>query len=116
MTVAVGRMTYRAAIERDSASGTDKFKQKVAPIFAPLATVQCWAWSTTRREQIGTEKNAVLEDLRMIVPLNTDITENDRIASIKDRRDRVKFGGPLRIEAVVRRVTHLEVVLDKVNQ
>ena len=57
----------------------------------------------------------VIEDLRALVPISTDLTESDRVARIEDRLERILFAGPLRIEAVRRMPRHQELMLEKIT-
>lgn len=116
MTVASGRMTHRATVENKTSSGTDALGHNVPETYGSPDVVSCFAWSTARKEHIGADKIGTLEDIRMIVPIGTAIVESDRVTQILDRRGRTVYGGPLRVEAVIRRQTHVEVVLDKVQQ
>ena len=50
------RMTMRAVIERDIATGTDDFGHPVKPNFTTLAAIPCWAWSKQRRERVDGNK------------------------------------------------------------
>ena len=109
-------MRHRADIERDGASTPTGWNSDPVPSFAAhLANVKCFAWSTGRREVVDSDKTAVIEDLRCIMPLETDVTERDRVASITDRRGTTLYAGPLRIEAVQRVHTHLELTLDRID-
>ncbi|MDA2936832.1 hypothetical protein MYX75_01030 [Acidobacteria bacterium AH-259-A15] len=108
-------MTHRADLERDTASGADAWGNAPIPTFTALATVKCFTWSRTRRERIDEDKTVVIEDMRTIMPLGTDVTEKDRIASIKDRAGTTIFSGPLGIAAVQKHRTHLELTLDRIE-
>lgn len=114
MTQPSGRMTHRATVENKTSSGVDGYGNEVPETYGSPDVVSCYSWSTARREHIGSEKIATLEDIRMIVPKATVIVESDRVTQILDRRGDTVFGGVLRVEAVIRRAHHLEVVLDKV--
>lgn len=112
---AVSQMRHRAVIERDAGGADTDWNTAPAPSWATLATVKCFVWSKTRRERVDDEKTAVIEDLRCIVPLSTDVTERDRLASVTDRQGVTILSGPLRIEGVQRVHTHLELTLERVN-
>ena len=106
-------MTMRAKLERDQETGSDSFNNPLPEDFQALATVSCWAFSKARREVVDGDKTAVLEDLRLMVPLATDVNEKDRVANVLDREGTVLFAGPLRIDSVVRRRRHLELLVQK---
>ena len=111
-----GAMTHRAAVERNSASGTDDWNNPVPPTFAPLVTLSCRAFSKTRKEVRDDGKEVLIEDIRALFPDGADIQTGDRISSIKDRRGGVVFSGPLAVQPVIRRGQnnrHLEVMLTR---
>ncbi|MCQ4575415.1 MAG: head-tail adaptor protein [Candidatus Brocadiales bacterium] len=109
------RMTLRADVERNQETGVDGTNQPLKPDWQALATVACWVYSKARREVVDGKKVAVVEDLRAMVPLSTDITEKDKIAQIIDRSGNVIYAGPLGIESVQRKHTHLELMLKAVE-
>jgi len=108
-------MTMRAYLERNGTATTDTHGHPEAPAWATLATVACRVWSKTRRELVDGKKVAVAEQIRCGMPLDTDVTELDRIASIKDRQGTVLWQGPLFIEAIQHKHTHLEMDLRRVE-
>ena len=111
-----GRLTMRARIERNTATGKDGWGGPVAEVFAPLATVPCFAWSNTAREIADGDKLARIEDLRVMFALGTDVRADDEISAITDRADQVIIAGRLRIEGPVQRKhTHLEAALKRVG-
>lgn len=112
-----GRLTMRAAIERNTATGTDAWNNPVAETFAPLATIPCFAWSQTAREIRDGDKLARAEDLRAMFALGADVRGDDEISAITDRRGTVLIPGRLRIEGPVQRKhTHLEAALQRIGQ
>ncbi len=104
----------RAAVERNTASGTDAHGHPVAPAFTALATLPCFVWSRQRREMIDGKVSAIIEDLRAIFPLAADVQARDEIASIQDRRGAVLIAGRFKIEPVQRKHDHLEAALERV--
>ena len=111
----VSKMVHRAVIQRDGSSGVSAWNTPPAPTWKAHLTVKCFAWSKTGREMIDEDKTVVIEDIRAIMPLGTDVTEKDRILSITDRQSSAIFGGPLGIDAVQRHGSHLEVTLQKLT-
>lgn len=112
----VSKMRHRADIERDASTGTNDWNTAPSPDFQThLSGVKCFAWSTSRKELVDDVKTAVFEVLRCIMPLATDVTEADRITAIKDRSGTTVLSGPLRIEAVQRQHTHLELILERID-
>lgn len=111
------RMTMRAAIERDTAAGTDPWGNPVAPVFASIgAPVPCFVWSTAARQAIGGGKVALVEDLRAMFPLGADVRAGDEIARVTDRRGVTLIAGRLRIDAEPQRKhRHVEAALERVG-
>ena len=109
------RMTMRAAIERNTESGTDADNNPLPPVFAAVATVPCFVWSRSRREVEDGTKTAIVEDLRAIFPLASNVAERDEIASVTDRRGAVLLAGRFRVEALQRKHRHLEAMLLQVS-
>ncbi len=110
----VSRMRHRADIERDSAAvGSDG--NPSAPSWAvSSANAKCFAWSTSWKEP-GENEAVVLEIIRAIMPLGTNVAERDRLAAVKDRAGATIIAGPLLVEAIQRHATHLELSLKRVN-
>lgn len=111
-----GRLTMRAAIERNSAAGTDGWNSSVAEVFAPLAVLPCFVWSNTAREIQDGDKLARVEDLRAMFSLDADVRSGDEIAQVTNRAGVVLIAGRLRIEGPTQRKhTHLEAALKRVG-
>lgn len=108
-------MTMRAEIERNTATGSDAYGHPVAPVFEAHATVPCWVYSRSRREVVDGAKTAHVEDLRALFPVNADVRERDEIARVTDRQGNELLSGRLRIEALRRKPSHLDAVLDRVQ-
>lgn len=111
------RLTHRATIERNTATGTDTWGQPVAPVFTALGVLPCFAWSRVSREITDGDKTGLVEDLRALFALSSDIREGDEIASITDRAGRVIIPGRLRIEGPVQhKHTHKEAALRRIGE
>ena len=111
-----GRLTMRALVERDQASGTDAWGNPVAPDFQPLATLPCFVWSNQSRELVDGDKTAMIEDMRALFALDADITENDEISSVTNRQDVEIIPGRLKVEGPVQRKhTHQEAALKRIG-
>ncbi len=107
-------MTHRCTIERRAAGAADAWGQVPSEWETHLTNVRCRTWADAGREIVeGTTTVTVVEDVRVIVPLGTDVTEADRIASITYRGGTAQ-AGPLGIRAVLARPDHLELVLVRV--
>lgn len=118
-TAVRSRMVHRATVQRDSAGGRDKWGQEQAAQWVTRhASLPCFAWvrlSRAQSERITADYTAVIEDLRMIVPLGTSINETDRVTVIKNRAGDELFPGPMGIDSVTYHHTHLEVALVQVG-
>ena len=109
------RMTMRATVQRDTASGPDGFGlPNAASWTAHIASLACWVFTKVEREVIDGDKTAILAVHKMLVPLGTDIIEHDRVTAIKDRLAADIIANTMRIHAVIRRATHLECLLEEV--
>jgi hypothetical protein len=106
-------MTMRAAVER-AVVVEDEYGQPGPPAWgAYIAALPCWLYSSAEREVMG-EKTAVIEDLKLLVPKATDITERDRLNGVVDRRGVVISPGVHIIESVQRRKRHLELSVRRI--
>ncbi len=110
---AAGNMTMRARIERNQDLGTDGFGHPEAPNFQPRNTLPCRVWSKMRQHVTDEEKIVMIEDIRGRFESGADITEDDRISAVVDRRGAVLFDGPLDIVTIAHRRTYKEVVLER---
>lgn len=110
-------MIHRCTLERDAAHGTpDGYGLPGEAAWQLLrAAVPCFLWSTAERELISTERSEVIEDLRLLLPLATDVTERDRINGVKDRLGRWIRQGAMGITAVLAKHDHLELTLTGVE-
>jgi hypothetical protein len=114
--VIAGRLTMRALVERNTASAKDAWGQPVAQVYAPLGTVRCFVWSKTSRELVDGDKTAMIEDVRGMFPLGTDLREDDEIAAVQDARGAVLIAGRLKVEGPIQyKHTHLEVALKRLG-
>ena len=111
------QMAHRCTLERDAAHGTpDGYGLPGDPNWQPLTVaLPCWLWSTAERELIGGQKSEVIEDLRMLVPMGTDVTERDRVNGVTDRLGNWIRRGAMGITAVMAKHDHLELVLTGVE-
>ena len=102
------QMTMRAFIQRDATVTKDAYGHKEAPTFGALATVPCRIWSRSKRERNDTRKFALVEEIRCGMPLGTDVTELDRLEKVTDRLGVTLWAGPLRIDTIQHKHTHIE--------
>lgn len=110
-------MVHRCTLERDAAHATpDGYGLPGEADWQLLAAdLPCFLWSTAERELISAERSEVLEDLRLLLPLATDVTERDRVNGVKDRLGAWIRQGALGIGAVMRKHDHLELALTGVE-
>ena len=101
------RMTMRAYIQRSSASA-DSYGHTRPESFAALSTTPCWAWIVVENTNHGDAVSAIATRYRLIMPISTTVTENDRIEKVEDRAATELFG-LMYIDAVIRRRDHLEI-------
>jgi len=107
-------MTHRCSTERDE-PGTvrDGFNHPVTAPVAVLSDHPCYWQSSSERFIADGQKVASVAAHMLLLPLDTDIKEQDRVTSIQDRRGRTLKGGKLRVLPLVRRETHLEAMLEE---
>jgi len=111
-----GRLTMRAIMLRNSATGTDPRGHPLPPVWTANGTLRCFAWSNASREIVDGDKTAMVEDMRALFALGGDITEGDRISGITDRAGNVLIAGPLEVDGPVQRKhTHLEAALKRIG-
>lgn len=105
-------MTMRAELlRRQSGGAKDGYGHRAAADYDDLATVPCYAWVGAAKVAAPDLKIAVVEDRRMIVPLDTDVTTDDRVKRVTDRRGNVIFSGVSAVDTIIRRPDHLEIAL-----
>ena len=64
---------------------------------------------------IGRDKTAMIEDIRGLFALGTDITEADEITAVTDARGVVLIPGRLRVEGPIQhKHTHVEAALKRI--
>lgn len=109
-------LKHRCTVQRDSKLATDDgWGNPQTPVWAAhISDLACRAWSSGAREPVDSDRTVVIEDLRLIVPLGTDVTEKDRIGDVTDRGSTI-LPGPMGVEAILYRPTHLELVLVAVS-
>lgn len=110
------RLTQRALVERLTSPGVSDYNVARKPSWAPhLNAMPCWLYMTAERETVSATATVVTTDLKLMAPLSADVTEQDRINTVVDRRGSVIESGILAIEAVLRKRTHLELSLSRVT-
>lgn len=107
-------MKMRADIERNADGATDGWNQKGVSWATHIEACPCRVWYENGSEYVDGVKTAVVDELRMIVPLGTDVKASDRVGDVTDRRGRVQFAGPIRISSVQHRADHIVAKLEVV--
>jgi hypothetical protein len=109
-------LTHRCTIERDTNAGPGADGWENAPDWQPhIEALPCRAWTNAGREVVADKESVVVvEDMRILVALGTDVTEHDRLGDVTYRGD-VIFPGPTGIRAVLHRKDHVELVLVKAS-
>lgn len=112
-----GRLTHRARVERDTATGTDPRGGKPAPAFTLLhEALPCFAWSNAARELLDGSKTAMIEDARILIAKDADLREGDVITNITDRAGSTIIVGRLKVEGPVQfKHTHREAALQRIG-
>lgn len=108
------RMTMRAVVQRNTATGVDGFGHPVKPDFTAHDTFPCWAWSRADRAIVDGSKAALIEDFRALFPRSADVLAGDRITNITDRLGAVLFPGRFQIETMQFKRDHQEADLEAV--
>lgn len=113
----VAMLNHLATVERDANAGTlNAVGAQASPDWQPhLTNLLCHAWTNAGREQLDATTSVVVEDMRAIVELGTDITEQDRLNGVTDAEGNTVISGPVGIRAVIARSDHLELILVKVS-
>lgn len=112
-----GRLTMRARMERDTATGTDSWGNAPVPNFTVLHNaLPCFFSSKNARELVDGSKTAMIEDARIMFALSADVREGDVITTITDRRGALVVSGRLKIEGPVQfKHNHLEAALQRIG-
>lgn len=110
------RMTQRALVERGTSPGLDDYDMPEPAEWAThVAAMPCFLYGTTEREAVSDERTVVVTKLKMMAPVSADVTEQDRINGVTDRRGRVIESGLLHVEVVLRKQTHNELTLTRAS-
>ena len=107
-------MTMRCKTSRDVDSGAiDSYNQPVAPPEPVLRSHPCY-WqgrSETLVEDGGKIVSVVIH--RMMLPVGSDIIDQDTVTEIRDRRGRVVYDGDLHVKSALPRENLVAVVLEE---
>lgn len=111
------RLTMRASVERDVATGRDAHNNPLPPDFQPLhEALPCFAYPKSSRELVDGGKSANIEDLRAMVSLSANIRAGDEITEIRDRAGKVIINGRLKVEGDPQfKHNHRELALQRIG-
>lgn len=115
-----GMMKMRATFERNyslqaaGATDLDGFGQKLGD-WREIGTWPCHAWAGKPREVLRDVGLVVTDSPGMIVPLEADVLQGDRVQKVTDRAGNQFFGAMEIAGKPVRRATHIELLLGAVS-
>jgi hypothetical protein len=110
-------MKMRCSIERNLGTTADGFGQKDGSWRAIAGAVPChvWAGSSGGKHTSAGETRTITTDLPgAILPMGTDVTPQDRLGIVTDKQGRQLFG-LMYVDAVLPRITHLELRLRNID-
>tara|TARA_R110002124_G_scaffold256146_2_gene421793 strand:+ start:1767 stop:2114 length:348 start_codon:yes stop_codon:yes gene_type:complete len=112
-----GRLTMRAQVERNQATGTDGWNNPGEPDFQPVGDpLPCFVWSTSGREVVGDERSALIEDVRGLFALGADLHPEDELVSVTNRSGEIIHFGRLKVEGPLQhKHTHREANLRRIG-
>lgn len=98
-------MYHRTTIQRDSNAQSDdaqdEWGNQLPASFTTTSTtngVHCRYWYDASMTIMDGEKRILSTARFMLLPISTDVTVNDRVGDVTDRRGRVLAAGPMRID------------------
>lgn len=108
-------LKHSCTIERDANAGSSNARGNPnTPNWQTLATVPCRLSVTAGQEAVDATTTAVVEDMRLIVTSDTDVTERDRINGVT-YRGATYAAGVIGIRAVLHHQDHIEIVLVRIS-
>ena len=110
-------LTHRTTVQRDANADTlNAAGAQESPSWADhLTDLICRAWTSVGREQLDPTTSVVVEDIRCVVQLGTDVTEQDRLNGVTDEYGNAVIDGLVGIRAVIHRDDHLELILTRIS-
>jgi hypothetical protein len=108
-------LRHLCTTQRKTSGGTDDYGQPSGNWQDQLVDQPCTLTVSSGTEQIVDATTvAVIEDLRLILPADADIAEQDQVTSVT-LRGSVMLDSAAMVRAVLRYPGHIEAVLVKVN-
>lgn len=105
-------MTHRTTIRRDTThggAGEDPYGGDGVPTWTTTTTgdVSCRFWHESTRTVMDGNEATEVEVRKVMLPVGTDVTEDDQLGDVRDRRGRLIAQGPMRIDGLGRRLDHI---------
>lgn len=110
-------MVHRCDIQRDAGRlSEDKWGDQADPQWADhLTDVHCYYWYGQQQTVIDGSRTLEVAGMFLVLPHDTDLTADDRIEAVLDRRGRTVKSGPLRIDSLGSRSEHMIAKLTEVS-
>ena len=113
-------LTMTATVERTTATGTDPDGH---PTGSPdIHTVACWVFHPAKTlETAGDEVNVLVDELRMLVAFDADVTENDVITQVTNANGEVMESRRMKVTGFRRRgdgliaISHRALTLEAIS-
>lgn len=105
-------LTHRVTIQRNAhGASEDSWGNPEEPGWEDhLTDLPCRVWTASGQEVIDPTTVVVMENMHLLLPIGTDVTENDRISAVTYRGATIA-AGPISIRAVMQHQDHLELML-----
>lgn len=111
-------MLYRCDIKRPGASSTDGYNQPVPGAFASHLTAEPCTFSRLAEgaegEQVNDANSVIFDQYELRIRLTADVTERDQVSEVRNDGG-TAIGGPYAILHVVRALTHLQLVVERIR-
>lgn len=108
-------MTHRAHVQRDTQGTVDEYGQYEPAVWVThIASLACKFYTSSRMEQVA-QTTQVVSTVRLMIPVNADVSERDRIVDIRDRLGAVIETGPWNVKSVEYKRSHRECLLVEVE-
>jgi hypothetical protein len=108
------RMTHRALVQRNDAA-TDDYGQPGAASWADHATIACYLYQRPSTGEVQGERNIIQYTWLMLVPLDSDVIESNRINGVTKKSGESLYEGIFNIVQIVRRPSHWLLVLEEIK-